>query len=168
MKPNEFQQGTTDDRYTVIPRVLCFLRHGEDVLLIKGAPDKRLWANLYNGLGGHVEREEDPYQAALREIEEEAGLEVSDLRLGGILHVSLSEGPGVLVFLFSGEAPHRELRPSPEGQLEWVPRERIDGLPVVADLPVLLPRLLDAPPGTAPFFARSYYDGAGRLKVEFS
>ena len=37
-------------RYRMVPRVLAFITHGDRVLLIKGAPDKRVWPNLYNGL----------------------------------------------------------------------------------------------------------------------
>lgn len=168
LKSAELDQGTAAARYSVILRVNVFLRHGREVLLLKGAPDKRLWAGRYNGLGGHVERDEDPLAAARREVHEEAGLKVETLRLGGIIHVCLSDGPGVLMFLFTGEAPTREVRPSAEGTLEWVDPARIADLPVVEDLPVLLPRLLDAPAGAPPFFARSYYDAAGRLRVEFA
>ena len=64
-------QGITKDRYTVVPRVAIFLRRGDAVLLLKGAPTKRLWANKYNGLGGHVERGEDAMSAARRELLEE-------------------------------------------------------------------------------------------------
>ena len=72
-------------RYHMIPRVLCFVTNGEDVLLIEGAPNKKLWAGQYNGLGGHVERGESPHAAARREIREEAGLDVTDLRLRGVI-----------------------------------------------------------------------------------
>ena len=41
-------QGITKDRYTVIPRTAIFLWRGDFVLLLKGAPTKRLWANKYN------------------------------------------------------------------------------------------------------------------------
>ena len=47
------------ERYTVIPRVLVFFLDGGDVLLLKGAPTKRIWANRYNGVGGHVEAGEE-------------------------------------------------------------------------------------------------------------
>ncbi|MBP8252642.1 MAG: hypothetical protein KAX40_09770, partial [Herpetosiphon sp.] len=50
-------------RWQVIPRVLCFVTAGDDsdryVLLLRGAPTKRIWANRLNGVGGHVERDED-------------------------------------------------------------------------------------------------------------
>ena len=47
-------QGITKDRYIVIPRTAIFLWRGDLVLLLKGAPTKRLWANKYNGLGGYL------------------------------------------------------------------------------------------------------------------
>ena len=55
-KTVESEQGTAFPRYVVIPRVNSFLRHGRDVLLLKGAPDKRIWAGRYNGIGGHTDR----------------------------------------------------------------------------------------------------------------
>jgi len=168
MHPGESEQGVDGTRHTVVPRVLCFLRYGEEVLLLRGAPDKRRWAGRYNGIGGHVERGEDPLQAARREVREETGLEVVDLCLAGIVHVALSQGPGVLLFVFTGEARSRQVRPSGEGTLEWVLPEAVERLPVVEDLPVLLPRVLAVAAGAPPFFARSYYDAEGRLRVEFS
>ena len=59
------------DRYQAVPRVLIFLRNRDDVLLLKGAPDKRIWANKYNGVGGHIESDEDVISAARREVTEE-------------------------------------------------------------------------------------------------
>ena len=97
------EQGVTRsvDRYKVIPRTLAFVTNGADVLLLRGGPHKKLWAGLYNGVGGHVERGEDIYNAARREIREETGLEVTDLRLCGVLHIDAGDpGAGVLVFVF--------------------------------------------------------------------
>jgi 8-oxo-dGTP diphosphatase len=52
-------QGVNRERYMLIPRTAIFVRRGGAYLLLKGAPTKRLWANKYNGLGGHVEPGED-------------------------------------------------------------------------------------------------------------
>ena len=73
---NSTEQGTrAPGRHLVVPRVLIFLTRTtgagvQEVLLLKGAPTKRLWANKYNGLGGHVEATEDVYAAARREVHE--------------------------------------------------------------------------------------------------
>ncbi len=166
---------TSGGRYTVLPRVLVFVFHGEDVLLIKGAPTKRLWANRYNGLGGHVEAGEDVYSAAWREVLEEAGLEVRDLRLRGIVNVDVDplaggQRTGIMFFVFSASCDTRETRASEEGTLEWVSLERIEAYDLVEDVPVLLERVRGSDDGetAAPFSARYWYDDEDRLRISFA
>ncbi|MGQ9521386.1 MAG: NUDIX hydrolase [Anaerolineae bacterium] len=150
----------------VIPRVLCFITHGDDVLLLHGAPNKRLWANRYNGIGGHLEPGEDVYAAARREIREEAGIPITELRLRGIIHVA-PEGdePGVLLFVFTARALSRDVQASAEGQPVWVARDQIGALDVVEDVPVVLKWALNMKPDDPIFAARSYRDERGNIRL---
>ena len=63
------QQGAdaTQDRWLVIPRTLSFVMNGDDMLLMKRAPHKRVFPNQYNGLGGHIERNEDTRRRSPRD-----------------------------------------------------------------------------------------------------
>ncbi len=157
------------DRYQVIPRTLCFITYGDEVLLLRGAPDKRIWANRYNGIGGHIERGEEIWTAARREIREETGLEVTDLRLRGIVHVDAGDPRrGVLLFVFTAKSPTRQVSPSREGTLVWVPWQDALQLDLVEDLPTLLPRLFQGPEDASPFLAHYRYDDQDRLVITFA
>ena len=150
------EQGARDgrrQRYQTVPRVLIFLTSAnpqtgaQEVLLLKGAPTKRLWAGRYNGLGGHVEADEDVYAAALREVQEEAGLEPLHLALRGVVNIDTGSDeqgpqPGILMFVFAGEAPTRAVTASVEGELHWLPLDALAAYPLVDDLYELIPRAL--------------------------
>lgn len=159
------EQGVNRERYMLVPRTLIFLTRKAQVLLLHGAIDKHLWPGLYNGIGGHIEQGEDFLSAARREIREEAGLTPSSLWLCGVATVDTQTNPGVCVFILKGECPEGEPTASKEGSLEWVDTTKIDRLPLVSDLRVLLPKILSAGRDESPFSARSSYNEAGELTV---
>ncbi len=136
MQPED--QRKSEPSYTIVPRVLVFLTHQQEVLLLRGAPDKKLFANQYNGLGGHVEPGETPHHAALREVREEAGINVAHLDLRAVVHITMPEPPGVMLFVFVGETARETVQPSAEGVPEWVARHTLASLALVEDLPHLL------------------------------
>jgi 8-oxo-dGTP diphosphatase len=161
-------QGVSADRYSIIPRALIFVTRGQQVLMIKGAPNKRLWANQYNGIGGHIERGEDARTAARRELREETGLSNVPLRLVGTVLIDAGENRGIALFVFRGAYTGGELMESAEGRLEWLPLDRLMEFPLVEDLKILLPRVLQTRPEDAPFSALYSYDDQDQLKIVFA
>ena len=164
----ETEQGVNLDRYMLVPRTLIILTREDTVLLLKGADNKRLWAGLYNGIGGHIEQGEDVLTAAQRELLEESGLTSPDLWLCGVVIVDTQTNPGVGIFIFTGECTDGEMVLSKEGMLEWIKTSQLNHLPLVGDLPVLIPKILDMKPGDTPFSARSSYNDRGNIVVTFS
>jgi len=149
----------------LIPRTAIFVRRGDEYLLLKGAPTKRLWAGKYNGLGGHVDRGEDVLSSAKRELFEEAGI-TAELWLAGTVIVNAGE-VGVLLFVVVGENAQGEVKGSKEGKPEWVQKEALSRLPAVEDLPILMERIHSMKRGDLPFSARSFYESE-TLRVIFS
>lgn len=172
-------QGTRETgkrRYQAIPRTLIFLtsvnaQTGEqEVLLLKGAPTKRLWANKYNGLGGHMEATEDVHTAAVREVTEETGITPLALRLRGLINIDTGHDesgarPGVLIFVFHGESTVRQVQATEEGTPEWIPTANLRDYPLVDDLYEVLPRTLAAGPL---FFGHYSPQPDGTLSYRFS
>ncbi len=126
------------------------------------------WAGRYNGIGGHIEQSEDPLTAARREILEETGLTAAALRLVGVVIVDTGTRPGIGLHIFTGPAPEGDLLASAEGQPDWIALADLERLPLVEDLPILLPRILSFSEGEAPFCAVYRYDADGRLTIEFA
>ena len=152
----------------LVPRTLIFLTQGEKVLLLKGADTKRLWAGRYNGVGGHIEQGEDILASARRELFEETGVSLPGLWLCGIVTIDTQTNPGVGVFVFKGE--YQECAPvfSNEGTLKWIELSEIYNIPLVPDLPLLLPKIFAHQKGLPPFFAHSEYDESGNILINFS
>jgi len=169
MSRSEDQINPNDsNRYSVIPRVLIFLFKRNTVLLIKGSPTKKLWAGKYNGLGGHIEKGEDPFGAAKRELLEECGLSKVSLFLAGTVIVDTGTSPGVAIYIFRGIYKKGEIISGVEGELEWVEIRKLKDFPVVEDLLIIIPLIHSMKAGDPPFSAKYYYDDQDQLKVEFS
>lgn len=123
-------------------RVLCFLDRDRRFLLLhrRRSPNAGMW----NGIGGKIEPGEDPFAACIREVREETGLVINDPTLRALLVITVRETDEVwVIYVFRAPAPAGEVAASEEGDLRWVHADEILSLRTPADLPVILPRILD-------------------------
>ncbi len=125
---------------------LCYVRREGHTLMIhrvKKAND--MHAGKWNGLGGKFEPGETPEACAIREIREESGLVVKDLRLCGMITFpGFANEEDWYTFLFVSEAFEGALIDSPEGILRWIPDEELLDLHLWPGDRIFIP-WLDAP-----------------------
>ncbi|MBK9612292.1 8-oxo-dGTP diphosphatase [Candidatus Amarobacter glycogenicus] len=116
----------------------------------------------YNGLGGKMEPGEDLAACMVREIREEAGIEVTSLRLRGTLSWpgfgDRREGWFGFVFLVEGWEG-TPMASNPEGDLHWISIARLlaGELPMWEGDRLWLPMVFDSDP--RPFHGVEPYDG---------
>ncbi len=135
------QRPHPDGPTAIYLRTLCFVFHGDDVLLIhrQHEPDAGFW----NAPGGKIDRGEDPLDAARRELREEAGIEPPLEFRGVATAIVRSTGEHWAIFLFSARVEDRAVVASHEGPLRWAGSGDIAVLRVLPDIPLLLPHVRD-------------------------
>ena len=121
---------------------LCYTENNGRWLMmhrVKKSEDEN--AGKWIGLGGHLQDGESPEECVRREVREEAGLELSDLRLRGIITFILPDWGNELTFLYTAGSEEKELPECAEGVLRWVPVEEVDSLPLWEGDQIFLPLL---------------------------
>lgn len=166
---NAYELGTRK----IIPAVLVYIRKGDRVLMIhRSTRPGDYHSGKWNGLGGKLEVDESPLQAALREVQEEAGLTLEPQRVKtlGVLHFpnfKAARSEDWTVFVFGAELPtdhswDPRAHPCKEGELFWVREEEILGLNLWAGDREFLPWVLEE----RPFLGTLWYQGEALQRAE--
>lgn len=101
-----------------------FINDNGEILLQKKS--RGLGVGKWNGVGGKAEPGEDIFPAAIREIREEAGVEVKNLENIGYIEYIWPpdhEQKNWAVHVFSVKEWEGELKDCGEGELKWFKRE---------------------------------------------
>ena len=121
---------------------LCYAENGGRWLMMhRTKKDADENAGKWIGLGGHLQEDETPEECIRREVREEAGLELQNLHLRGILTFILPDWGNELTFLYTAEAEDLPLPECGEGVLQWVPKKQVMNLPLWEGDRVFLPLL---------------------------
>lgn len=88
-------------------------------------------AEKWIGIGGGIEEGETPLDCVIREAMEETGLTLVDPKYRGVIDFSCPPYEDEVMHLFTCNCFQGTLREDcDEGDLEWVPKDRIPSLPI--------------------------------------
>lgn len=149
-------------RLTPVMTTLAYIVRDGDVLLChRVARDDDMQRDKYNGVGGHMERHEDPVSCVRREIMEETGLRIDAPMLRGTISWPGfgPAGEDHFAFVFRVDDPLGEpFTENNEGVLSWHPIDRMDDLPMWEGDRLFLPLVFDADPRLF-HFVIPYHEG---------
>ncbi|MBD5133654.1 MAG: 8-oxo-dGTP diphosphatase [Clostridiales bacterium] len=130
---------------------LCYLENdrGEYLMLHRVKKKVDINKDKWIGVGGKFEDGESPDECLRREVREETGLTLTDFQFRGVVTFLCSDSSSdQFMYLFTATGWTGELDPDcSEGDLAWVPKEKVLDLPIWEGDAIFL-RLLaeDAPP----------------------
>ena len=117
----------------MINTTLCYLENarGDWLMLHRVKKKNDVNHDKWIGIGGKFEPYESPEDCLLREVREETGLTLTDWRWRGVVTFCYESDPAEQMFLFTATDWTGEMRGDcDEGALEWVPKARVDALPI--------------------------------------
>lgn len=145
---------------------LCYVmdkQNNSTLMIYRDKKENDYHKGKWNGLGGKFNPGETPEECAIREIEEESGLKVKSVKMKGFITFPLFDGKeDWYVFLFTADEFEGEQIDSPEGQLEWIPNDKLTEMNLWDGDKIFIPWLFEYK-----FFSAKFnYDG-GRF-VDYS
>lgn len=140
---------------------LCYIEKNNSYLMLHRVTKKNdINQDKWIGVGGHFEFQESPEDCLLREIKEETGLTLSSFRFRGIVTFISDNDMAEYMCLYTSDDFSGNLIDCDEGNLEWVPFEKIETLELWEGDKIFL-RLLKE---NAPFFSLKLVYQNGALK----
>ena len=137
---------------------LCYIRKGDSYLMLyRNRKENDENEGKWIGIGGKVEEGETPEQCVRREVFEETGLTLLEYSFRGIVTFVNDVWDNEYMMLYEGTAFSGELRSEcDEGELAWIPFDRIMDLPLWEGDRVFLRKLIG---GEADAGCRLEYQG---------
>ena len=164
---NPFELGSRK----IIPAVLIYVKQGTRVLMLHRITQGGDYhAGKWNGLGGKLELNESPLEAAVRELREESSLELAP---GVFQNLGVIQFPNFKshknedwwVTVFSARL-HKDVKvplaACDEGELHWIEQKELLNLNLWAGDRHFVPFVLEE----TPFFGTIWYEGEKVLKHE--
>jgi 8-oxo-dGTP diphosphatase len=147
----------------IINGSLCYIIHDDHVLMIRRARPPHV--GKWSAPGGKLELGESPYDCVMREMREETGFTITEPTLRGIVSVTDVAYPiHWLLFIYDSHHFTGNLIQTHEGELRWIPLNRLNDFPMPYADTVYLQHVLQ--PNAPLFQMRFVYDAPERCIEE--
>ena len=143
--------------------VVCsnvFIRKDGKYLLSKRSSQKKYAPNKIHPFGGKVDQDENPYDGAVREIKEEIGINIKNVKLESVV-LELTDEEGLpanwLIFNFSADYDSGEIKNTEEGEIVYLTVEEIKSADLFPSVKSIIDNILNPNDGTV--FTTNGYHG---------
>jgi len=123
----------------------CFVKKGNKYLMLHRSPDKRIMPDTWMAPGGHREHNEGLFACAKREVYEETGLRIKNLRVKAVGNAHLKDLQEEIHFHmvvadYAGGTLKTNIK---DGTFQWLTKKEIMQLPnLLPELKHILPHVL--------------------------
>ncbi|MBT3412811.1 MAG: NUDIX domain-containing protein [Candidatus Jacksonbacteria bacterium] len=150
--------------------VMCanvFVRKDGKFLVLKRSAKKKHLANFIHPIGGKIEADEDPYIGAVREVKEEANIDIKNLKLESVIlevqyHQDMDEN--WLIFNFTADYDSGTITDTDEGELILLSKKELLNAELFASIKETIEQTLN--PDDATIFATFTYNEKGEIATK--
>ena len=126
--------------------VLAYIeKDGSFLMLLRNKKKHDINANNWRGVGGHLEKNETPEDALIREVKEETGLDVISYSKKGLIHFNYDD-ISELMHLYVVNEFNGNLIECDEGSLKWIKKSDLFSLELWEGDKIFLKKLLNNEP----------------------
>ncbi len=123
---------------------VCFIKDVDKNKILFLKRNKEPMSDMYTGVGGKTEPDEDIYESCIREVKEETGLIVYKLKLEGVVKTILQDADSSwILFIYTANEFGGEIIDCNEGDLEWLNRDEVDSKNLIGFIREMLSAILD-------------------------
>jgi len=134
------------DKRNILVTLECFVKKDGKYLMLHRNPDKKILPNVWMAPGGKREHNEGLFECARREIKEETGLEIMNLRIKatGNGYMKDLDQEVFFHFVFADYASGELINDPPDGELKWLSVDEIMNLDnLLAEIHQVSPYIFD-------------------------
>ncbi len=128
----------------IVVTLECFIKKGNKYLMLHRASHKKIMPDVWMAPGGHIEFNEGLFEAAKREVLEETGLKIKNLKVKAVGTAYLKDLDQEIFFhlVTADYASGKIIQNDQDGELKWLTKTQIAKLPnLLSELHLILPYL---------------------------